>query len=336
MTGFRKVALVVALTALGLGMAGCAQPLIARTQVLAENDDFVIVQAGSQESLEHLAARFLGDPAERWQIAEFNGVDEAHPGAELVIPRHSVNPTGVWTAGYQTIPVLVYHRFAAGSESRDPMEVPQTNFRAQMALLRDEGYQVIPLRDLGEFLAGRRALPRKSVVITIDDGFESAYTIGFPVLREFDFPATLFVYTDFIKGRPGLDWAALREMVATGLLDVACHSKTHANLSLRREGETEPEYRARLGEEVRDSTRLLRERLGVSPDAFSFPYGDANDDVITALKAEGYELALTVTRGGNAVFADPYRLRRTMIYGEDGLSDFRRRLRTFQPMGPRP
>jgi peptidoglycan/xylan/chitin deacetylase (PgdA/CDA1 family) len=179
-------------------------------------------------------------------------------------------------------------------------------------------------------------LPRKSVVITIDDGFRSAYTIGFPVLREFGFPATLFVYTDFVRGGVGLDWAALREMVATGLVDVACHSKTHANLSLRREGETEPEYRARLAEEVRGPTRLLRERLGVPSDAFSFPYGDANDDVIAALKAEGYDLALTVTRGGNAAFADPYRLRRTMIYGEDGLSDFRRRLQTFQPMDARP
>ena len=336
MRGLRNVARVVALTALGVDSAGCAWPPIARTQVLAENDDFVIVQAGSHQSLELLAARFLGDPAQHWQIAEFNGVDEADPGAELVIPKRYVNPTGVWTTGYQTVPVLVYHRFRVGNKSRDPMEIPQASFRAQMALLRDEGYQVIALRNLGEFLAGRRALPRKSVVITIDDGFRSAYTIAFPVLREFGFPATLFVHTDFIRGGLGVDWAALREMVASGLVDVACHSKTHANLSLRREGETEPEYRARLGEEVRGPTRLLRKRLGVRSDAFSFPYGDANDDVLTVLKAEGYELALTVTRGGNASFADPYRLRRTMIYGEDGLSDFRRRLQTFRPMDARP
>ena len=102
-----------------------------------------------------------------------------------------------------------------------------------------------------------------------------------------------------------------------------------------REGETESEYRARLRKEIRGPTRLLRKRLGVPSDAFSFPYGDANDDVISALKAEGYELAMTVTRGGNPAFADPYRLRRTMIYAEDGLSNFRRRLQTFQPMDAR-
>ncbi len=335
MRGWCSVALAAAVVALGVGMAGCAWSPIARTQVLAEDDDFVIVRAGFQESLEHLAARFLGDPARSWQIAEFNGVDQAHLNAELAIPKHYVNPTGVWTAGYQTVPVLVYHRFTARDEPRDPMEIPRASFRAQMALLRDEGYQVIPLRHLGEFLAGRRALPRKSVVITIDDGFRSVYTIGFPVLREFGFPATLFVYTDFVRGEPGLDWEELREMIATGMLDVASHSKTHANLSLRREGETAPEYRARLADEVRASTRLLRKRLGVPSDAFSFPYGDANDDVIAAVKAEGYELGLTVTRGGNAAFADPYRLRRTMIYGEDELADFRRRLQTLQPMGAR-
>ena len=173
------------------------------------------------------------------------------------------------------------------------------------------------------------------MVLTIDDGFRSSYTIAFPILQEFGFPATLFVYTDFMRGGLGLDWAALKEMVASGLMDVACHSKTHANLSLRHGGEGGSEYRARLGKEVRGPTRLLRKRLGVPSDAFSFPYGDANDDVITALKAEGYELALTVTRGGNAAFADPYRLQRTMIYAEDGLSDFRRRLQTFQPMDAR-
>jgi peptidoglycan/xylan/chitin deacetylase (PgdA/CDA1 family) len=336
MRRLRNVAFVLSLTALGVGVAGCAWPPVAFTRVLAENDDFVIVQAGFQESLELLAARFLGDPAEHWQIAEFNGVDEARPGAELVIPKHYVNPTGVWPTGYQTVPILVYHRFSADDGPGNPMVIPQASFRAQMALLRDEGYRVIPLRDLGEFLAGRLALPRNSVVITIDDGFRSAYTIAFPVLQEFGYPATLFVYTDFMAGDLGLDWAALREMVASGLVEVACHSKTHANLSLRREGETVPEYRARLEEEVRVPTRLLRKRLGIPSDAFSFPYGDANDDVITALKAEGYELALTVTRGGNPAFADPYRLRRTMIYGEDGLSDFRRSLQTFQPTDAKP
>jgi peptidoglycan/xylan/chitin deacetylase (PgdA/CDA1 family) len=336
MRGFHGIALVVALSASGAGMAGCAWSPVARPQVLAENDDFVIVRAGSQESLENLATRFLGDPAQGWQIAEFNGVDEVRPGTELAIPKRYVNPTGVWSNGYQMVPVLVYHRFRAGSGSRNPMEVSQASFRAQMALLRDEGYRVIPMRDLVEFLAGRRALPKKSVVVTIDDGYRSVYTIAFPVLREFGFPATLFVYTDFVKGGLGLDWAELREMVATGLVEVACHSKTHANLSLRLPGETEREYRARLDEEVRASTRLLRKRLGVRTDIFSFPYGDGNDDVIAVLKAEGYRAAATVTRGGNPAFADPYRLRRTMIYGGDGLSDFRRRLRTFQPMKVRP
>jgi len=330
------VALLVALTALAVGIAGCAWLPIARPEVLAENGDFVIVRVGSQESLETLATRFLGDPAQHWQITEFNGVDEARPGATLVIPKRYVNPTGVGPNGYQTVPILAYHRFRAGSVSRNPMEVSRASFRAQMALLRDEGYQVIPMRDLIEFLAGRRALPRKSVVITIDDGFRSAYTIAFPVLREFGFPATLFVYTDFVKGGLGLDWAELQEMVETGLVEVACHSKTHANLSLRREGETDAEYRARLVEEVRGSRRLLRKRLGIRSDVFSFPYGDGNDEVIAVLKDAGYELAATVTRGGNPVFADPYRLRRTMIYGEDGLSGFRRRLRTFRRMDARP
>ena len=44
----------------------------------------------------------------------------------------------------------------------------------------------------------RKSYPKKSFVITFDDGFENNYSIACPLLRNFNIPATFYVTTDFI------------------------------------------------------------------------------------------------------------------------------------------
>ena len=58
------------------------------------------------------------------------------------------------------------------------------------------------------------------MVITIDDGYESTYRHAFPILKRHGFPATVFVYTDFLGGGDALTWPQLQEMSASGLIDV--------------------------------------------------------------------------------------------------------------------
>ncbi len=66
--------------------------------------------------------------------------------------------------------------------------------------------------------------------------------------------------------------------------------------------------------------------------AYAFPYGDVNDVVVGELRAKGVKLGVTVTPGGNAFFAPPYMLRRTMIFGGDDLEAFRAKLVTAVPV----
>jgi peptidoglycan/xylan/chitin deacetylase (PgdA/CDA1 family) len=75
--------------------------------------------------------------------------------------------------------------------------------------------------------------------VTIDDGHRSIYRIAFPLLKEFGYPATLFVYSDYID-HGGLRWQELDEMVESGLITVQSHSKTHDNLTRRRLGRASP------------------------------------------------------------------------------------------------
>ena len=247
-----------------------------------------------------------------------------------MIPLKPISPAGMFNGGFQKIPILTYHRFTPGKSDCGRLAVSEDAFVAQMAYLRDRGFRVIDFKDLADFMAGNVSLPRRSVILSIDDGYKSVYEIAFPVLKRFDYPATVFVYSDFVGAGAALNWKQMREMVDSGLIDIQPHSKTHADLTLRLEGESEKAYRKRLALEFRHPAELIERNLGLPIHTFSYPYGAENEIVIEAAEKAGYTLGATVTRGGNPTFAHPLVLRRTQIYCGDSLKTFARRLQTFE------
>jgi peptidoglycan/xylan/chitin deacetylase (PgdA/CDA1 family) len=125
----------------------------------------------------------------------------------------------------------------------------------------------------------------------------------------------------------------MREMIAGGLVEIQPHSKTHTNLAIRQPDETDARYRERVRREVEGPVEAIRAQLGSRSTAYAFPYGDVNDAVVGELRARGVALGATVTPGGNAFFASPYMLRRTMVFGGDDLDAFRAKLVTALPVG---
>ncbi|WP_157269375.1 polysaccharide deacetylase family protein [Azohydromonas aeria] len=299
-------------------------------QVLARSERFVIYAPAAGETLRAVAARFLGSEDAAWSIAELNGVEQAEAGRALALPLQAPNPLGVRADGYQTVPILCYHRFGPGSGK---MVVSSASFAAQLDWLQRNDYHVIRLGQLVDYLEGRAALPRRSVVITIDDGYASVYRHAFPLLRQRGLPVTLFVYTDFIgSGGEALSWSQLAEMAGSGLVDVQAHSKSHRNLIDRPTGQSEEAYRRVLEQEARVPRELLERRLPVQVRHYALPYGDANEAVLEVLSRQQYRLAVTVNPGGNAFFAQPLMLRRTMIFGDHDLDDFRAKLQVSRPL----
>jgi peptidoglycan/xylan/chitin deacetylase (PgdA/CDA1 family) len=306
---------------------GQASPVLG--PVLGKDADFVVVLAQNGDDLKSLAERYLGDSRKAWWIAEFNGIFSVQPGQEVVIPLRARNPVGVYNAGIQTVPILTYHRLG---QTRSRLVVSPAAFEAQMQYLAGNGYHVIPLRQLTGFLQGVEPLPRKTVVITLDDAYRSTYEIAYPLLKKHGFPATVFLYSDFVGAADAMTWPQMQELASSGLVDIQPHSKSHGNLALRLPGETDAQYHGRLRKEIEAPILAIRARLATEIYGYAFPYGDTNQDITEQLVREGIPLGLTVTPGGNGFFANPFMLRRTMIYGEDDLEAFKSKLAVFTTM----
>ena len=311
-----------------------ATPPSAVGRVLGRSERFVIYQPAAGDTLRSISARFLGAESRDWIVADFNGIAQAEVDRPLVVPLKRINPLGVYADQYQTVPILCYHRFGSGSSNGGgKMTVSAANFAAQLDWLARNDYHVIGLAQLVGFLEGRQAVPKRSVVITIDDGYESVHRVALPLLRKHGFAATLFVYTDFIGSPDALSWAQLQDLVASGLVDVQAHSKTHRNLIEREAGEPDERYRQWLDIEVRAPRELLERKLPVQVRHYAFPYGDANQTLLDLLARHRYQLGLTVNPGGNGFFAQPLMLRRTMVYGDQDLSVFKLKLQTARGIG---
>ncbi|MBI5055063.1 MAG: polysaccharide deacetylase family protein [Nitrospirae bacterium] len=289
--------------------------------------DFIAVIAQPGDTFASLAGKYLNDPSLDWFIAGFNDVTTLGPGQELIVPLYDYRKGGLSVKGHQTVPVLSYHKFS--KYRSDTLTVSERDFEEQMAFLKKNGYKVISADELFDFLNFRKQVPDKSVVITIDDGWRSTYDIAFPILKKYGYPATLFVYTDFItQGSNALDWKLVSAMEGNGI-DIQCHTKTHRNLNMRDEQESFREYFESLKEELTESAAIIRKRLNKEVRYLAYPYGETNSLTVALLKKLGYRGAFTVYRGGNPFFIDNYRIKRSMVYGSFSLKEFERNLITF-------
>jgi peptidoglycan/xylan/chitin deacetylase (PgdA/CDA1 family) len=103
------------------------------------------------------------------------------------------------------ISILMYHGFTEkkyndGIENNNGKHIYIKLFRAQIKYIK-ENYNVISLEQYVQSCNTGKRLPDNSIIITIDDGYKSNYTLAYPVIKEFDIPATIFLTTDFIDNK---------------------------------------------------------------------------------------------------------------------------------------
>ena len=293
---------------------------------LFRSEDYIVYMLQNNETPAELAEAFLGEEKKSWVIEEANAGVRFGNGSAIVIPLKDRNKGGLSAVGFQSIPILTYHRFAENCNS--PLCMPKNIFELQMRYLKENGYHVITAKELLAFLGYRQGLPQKSVLITMDDGYRSVYNIAYPILKEYGFTATLFIYTSFVDvSKMAITWNQLKEMQSEGFT-IGSHTIYHSDLTQPKEGETEPEFMARIKKELYGSKKIIDQKLGQDTYIIAYPFGYYDQISIQMAKKAGYKMAMSVKRGGNPFFANPLALRRDQILERD-MQSFISRLRTF-------
>ncbi|MGC2412136.1 MAG: polysaccharide deacetylase family protein [Stellaceae bacterium] len=226
------------------------------------------------------------------------------------------------------VPILMYHRIADdGPPELAPYRVSPVAFREQVRFLRDRGFYSISLTDWTFSIVTRRFLPGKPVIITFDDGYRDFFANAWPILKDADYRATIFVVTSKVGGvadwdvgaSPAalMDWDELRTLQQSGNT-IGSHCNVHRDLT-----RLSDEAIARDGAEARD---ILRRELGVEVTAVAFPWGASSPHVRRALAKSGYTAGLGVVPRVSSVSDEILNLPRIEIFGGDNLETFARRI----------
>jgi peptidoglycan/xylan/chitin deacetylase (PgdA/CDA1 family) len=198
--------------------------------------------------------------------------------------------------------ILGYHRFEKTVRRPDTEMTPEM-FEGQMKELKEKNIAVIGMQDFLAWKRGEKAIPPRAAIVTFDDGWKSQYEVGWPIMKKYGFPFTLFIYTEGVKGMKygggaAMSWEQLAEMRDAGV-DIQAHSATHQDLrkpfdKVQKKRLNPEEYQQFLNREVVESKQLLEQKLGIKVNCFAVPFGYINDPVREFIKKAGYEAVFTV------------------------------------------
>lgn len=214
------------------------------------------------------------------------------------------------------VPILMYHHVMEAKVAKEigasGLNVPPDIFRQQIDYLLGKGYQIIGLDDLFAGLA-TNSLPSKPVVLTFDDGYRDFYDYVFPILKEKNIKATVFLISQFTGGERYLVWAQAREMADSGLVLIGDHTLNHRSLpSVSAEEEKN---------QIVAAKQIIENYVGRKINFFAYPYGGTNQNARTILKENSFSAAVTTVQGRTQCLGLPYDWQRIRI-GSAPLSRF--------------
>jgi peptidoglycan/xylan/chitin deacetylase (PgdA/CDA1 family) len=187
--------------------------------------------------------------------------------------------------------VLCYHRVEGSAGGA--LSIAPELFEQHMQRLKDHGIQVISMQDFLAWRRNEKSIPSRCALITLDDGYVSAFETARPILKKFNYPWTYFIYTKYIgTGGKSVSWEQLATLRDEGV-EIGCHTVSHLSLRETR-GKTPDAYDAWLHDEIIGSKQILEKRLGIRCAVFAYPEGRYNAKVLEVAKAAGFEASFTV------------------------------------------
>ena len=236
----------------------------------------------------------------------------------FLFPPDTVKPASA--DGDAVLPILMYHQVLDKADKLGKYVVSPRELEADLRLLSEQGYETVTIRDLVDFSEGKRALPKKSVMLTFDDGYQTDYLNVFPLLKKYNMKAVFSVVGTYTErySTPGIDkhinyahlsWNEISEMQESGLCEFQnhsynLHSLTDRHGALQISGEAENDYLGIVHNDLKTSQKLLTGKLGAPPLCFTYPYGGTNELLRKLVPDEGFAASLGTYEQINVLTGD--------------------------------
>jgi len=199
----------------------------------------------------------------------------------------------------------MYHRI---NYDKGLLSVSPEKFRKQMDFLKRNNFRVITLEELVEGIKSKKEFLHKEVVITFDDGYRDNFIYAYPILKEYGFPAIIFLITGKIgKDENYLDWEEIKEMLKGGI-SFGGHTRNHIYLPSLENDE------GKLWDEIWGCKEDIENNLGIKVKYLAYPVGGFSEKIKEFVKKAGYDAGLTTNRGKDLRnLKDVYELNRISV-----------------------
>ncbi|PUE63610.1 polysaccharide deacetylase family protein [Arcobacter caeni] len=228
--------------------------------------------------------------------------------------------------------VLMYHMISEHLEKDkskfNRLRVKPQEFEKQLKWLKENNWNSYTLSELENL----NEIPEKAVVITFDDGYEDNFKNAFPLLKKYNFKATIYI----VLNRFNQNWATdkdlnqssnelnsekmlsneqIKEMINSGLIEIGSHTLDHVNLPKLIKEEKE--------KQIFESKKQIEEIFNIKCTSFAYPFGFFDNEDLKILNNSSYTNATTVVNGvyDKTKFSS-YLIPRIMISGRQNMFSF--------------
>jgi peptidoglycan/xylan/chitin deacetylase (PgdA/CDA1 family) len=214
------------------------------------------------------------------------------------------------------VPILLYHHIGFSLKDETVYYVSPEAFDRQMNLLYQRGYKTISVELLAQAIRQGAELPPKPVLLTFDDGSETAYTTALPIMQRYGFKGVSYIVYNYVGITHYMNADQIRALYSAGW-EIGSHGLSHKDLTARPD---------RQEDEIVQSRRQLESLLGVPVLSFAYPFGAYDQSSLGYVHFAGYIAAMGLGNESIQAKENLFYLYRQAVRGTDDLRTFAARL----------
>lgn len=183
--------------------------------------------------------------------------------------------------------ILAYHRIGEDANPDSNLRIAQ--FREHITEIINGDYNVLPLSDIITAIKTGQALPPRTLAITLEGGYRSAYENAIPHLLGNNIPFTLFFASGSLDHQNHIGWRELKALsrkngVSLGILPASYARITHLPL-------------AEQARQINVARSAFRTNIGQEAPYFAYPFGETSTALKNILRSQGFDAAFSLQSG---------------------------------------